>query len=69
MKSFIKTIRLLNAGFLLGIAFTMWIMGDEEKEKETGRKVYGPNDPVWANTNLSSKMDDIYNNYKEKQNA
>lgn len=59
MKSFIKTMRLLNAGFLLGVAFTMWIMGEEENKKKN---------VDWASDN-KSKMDDIYNHYKEKQNA
>lgn len=58
MKSFIKSLRLLNAGFLLGIAFTMWLMGEEENKKNVD----------WASNN-KSKMDDIYNHYKEKQNA
>lgn len=59
MKSLIKSIRLLNAGFLLGIAFTMWLMEDDKNEKK---------DVDWAGNN-PSKMDDIYNKYKEKQSA
>lgn len=58
MRTFIRSIRLINAGFLLGIAFTMWIMGEEEKKKSTS----------WTGNN-PSKMDDIYNNYKEKASA
>lgn len=59
MRTFIRSIRLINAGFLLGIAFTCWILGEEDKKKK----------PVsWAG-NDPSKMDDIYNNYKEKASA
>lgn len=61
MKSFIKSLRLINAGFLLGIAFTMWIIGEEETKNKK-------KDVDWAGDN-PSKMDDIYNHYKEKQNA
>jgi len=59
MKSFIKTVRLLNAGVLLGIAITIWLISQEEDKKK---------DVDWAGDN-PSKMDDIYNHYKEKQNA
>lgn len=59
MKSFIKSVKLIYAGFLLGIAFMAWLMGDEEEKKK---------DVDWAGDN-PSKMDNIYNHYKEKQNA
>ena len=59
MKSFIKSLRLINAGFLLGIAFTCWILGEDDDRREKAD---------WAGDN-PSKMDDIYNKYKEKQNA
>ena len=69
----VKNIRIRLRWFNLGALATtflyLWLMSEEEKQKETGRKVYGPNDPVWANTDLSNKMDEIYNNYKDKQNA
>ena len=58
MKSFIKSLRLINAGFLLGIAFTCWALGENEEKKDVD----------WAGDN-PSKMDDIYNKYKEKQSA
>lgn len=58
MRNFIKSLRLINAGFLLGIAFMAWVMGEEEKKKPVS----------WAGNN-PSKMDDIYNNYKEKTSA
>jgi len=57
MKSFIKTIKLLNAGFLFGTAFWLWVMSEDEKKKKNVN---------WAGDN-PSKMDDIYNHYKEKQ--
>jgi len=37
----------------------MWLMGEEENKKKN---------VDWAGNN-PSKMDDIYNHYKEKQNA
>lgn len=58
MKSFIKSLRLINAGFLLGIAFTCWALGENEEKKD-----------VDSAENNSSKFDEIYNHYKEKQNA
>ena len=59
MKSFIKSLRLVYAGFLLGAAFMVWVLGEEENKKK---------DINWAGDN-PSKMDDIYNHYKQKQNA
>ncbi len=36
MKTFIKSFKLIQAGFLLGIAFTCWVLGEEESNnKET----------------------------------
>ncbi|MFN7318213.1 MAG: hypothetical protein ACK5S6_01775 [bacterium] len=63
MKSFIKSLRLINAGFLLGIAFTCWVLGENENKEEK-------KDVDWAGDKAST-LDDIYNHYKqkEKQNA
>jgi len=57
MKSLFKSLRLINAGFLLGIAFTCWALGEaDEKENE---EPYTPSD----------KFNDIYNHYKNKETA
>lgn len=34
MKTLIKSLKLIQAGFLLGTVFWMWIMSEEEKKKE-----------------------------------
>jgi len=59
MRAFIRSVKLINAGFLLGTAFWLWVMSEDEKKKK---------DTDWAGNN-PSKMDDIYNHYKDRQNA
>jgi hypothetical protein len=59
MKSLLKSIRLINAGFVLGAVFMLWLM-DDDKEKEK-IEPYTPSD----------EFNNIYNHYnnKEKTNA
>ncbi len=33
MKTLFKTFRILNTGILLGMAFTIWMLGEEKEEK------------------------------------
>ena len=58
MKTFIRSFKLIQAGFLLGTFFWMWVMSEEEKKKSNSLAGENP-----------SKFDEIYNSYKEKQNA
>ena len=58
MKTFIKTIRILNVGFLLGAAFIMWLYKDEIE----GNKKIEPYTP-------SDEFINIYNHYNNKENA
>lgn len=59
MKNARIRLRWFNLGSLLTTLFFLWLMSqEEEKAKESG----------WAGDN-PSKMDEIYNHYKEKQNA
>lgn len=58
MKKLIKSLRLINTGFLLGMAFTCWVLGEEDKKKKK-IEPYTPSD----------EFNNIYNHYKEKQNA
>lgn len=57
MKSIFKSLRLINAGFLLGIAFTCWALGETDEKKK--KNPYTPSD----------EFNDIYNHYKEKENT
>ena len=59
MKSLLKSIRLINTGFVLGAVFMLWLM-DDDKEKEK-IEPYTPSD----------EFNNIYNHYnnKEKTNA
>jgi len=57
MKSIFKSLRLINAGFLLGMAFCMWLFSEELEKKN--QKSY----------ESSQKFNDIYNHYKEKENT
>jgi hypothetical protein len=57
MKTLFKSLRLINAGFLLGIAFTCWALGETD-EKEN-KEPYTPSD----------KFNDIYNHYNNKEKA
>lgn len=61
MKVFINRFRWLYAGVYLGFAVAAWVFSEAESEKKT--KSTG-----WAGDN-PSKMDEIFNHYKEKQNA
>jgi hypothetical protein len=58
MKNFIKTLRILNTGILLGMAFTIWVLGEDEKE-EKEIKPYEPSDEFM----------NIYNHYNNKEKA
>jgi hypothetical protein len=62
MKTFINRLRWLNAGFILGAWFIAWAWAEEDKKKKEF------NETGWAGNN-PSKMDDIFNHYKEKENA
>jgi hypothetical protein len=57
MKALLKSIKLIQLGFLLGIFFVAWLEDDEKKKI----KPYEPSDEFM----------DIYNHYnnKEKTNA
>ena len=35
MKALLKSLKLIQAGFLLGTAFWLWVMSEDEKKKET----------------------------------
>lgn len=39
MKAFIKSLRLINAGFLLGVAFFMWVYSEEIDESARKREL------------------------------
>ncbi len=58
MKNFIKTLRILNTGILLGMAFTIWVLGEDKKE-EKEIKPYEPSDEFM----------NIYNHYNNKEKA
>jgi len=56
MKTIINRMRWLYTGVWLGVAFMIWLKGEESK---TTKKPYTPSD----------QFNDIYNHYKEKENA
>jgi hypothetical protein len=57
MKTFIKTMRILNVGFVLGAAFIMWLYNDEI---EKGKQKVDPYTP-------SDEFNNIYNHYNSKE--
>lgn len=61
MKTFINRFRWLYAGAWIGFAIAAWAFSEAESEKKTNNNGWAGNNP--------SKMDDIFNHYKEKANA
>ena len=59
MSTIINRMRWLSAGVYLGIAFVIWIKGEELNETKKKSDPYTPSD----------KFNNIYNHYKEKENT
>ncbi len=57
MKALFKTFRILNTGILLGMAFTIWVLGEESKEEKI--EPYTPSD----------EFNNIYNHYNNKETS
>ena len=55
MKALIKSIKLIQVGFLLGTFFWMWIMSEEEQKKKPRQ--------------TSDEFEKLYNHYKKKEAA
>lgn len=63
MKAFIKTMRILNVGFVLGAAFIMWLYKDEiesSKDDSNPGKLLEPNQKA-------TSLQDLYDHYKAKE--
>jgi hypothetical protein len=56
----LKSLRLINAGFLLGLAFCIWLFSDEIDESARKRK---------EQRSTNEKFNEIYQHYKEKLDA
>jgi hypothetical protein len=53
-----KSIKLINAGFLLGLAFSMWLFGDAIERDAKNRE-----ESKWAGDNPDA-MEAMYQKYK-----
>jgi len=69
MKNIKIRLRWFNLGALVTTFVWLWTMSEQEKKKEAENKVSKTEDPAWANADLSERLDNIYNNYKGRQNA
>ena len=63
MSKIINRMRWLSAGVYLGIAFVIWIKGEEEKNK----KLTPAETKLRDTYNNGQAMNDLYNHYKTKQ--
>jgi hypothetical protein len=67
MKSLVKTFRILNVGFMLGVAFMAWLYNDEiEAGKKTTKEDSNPG-KLLGDKEYAASLDDLYNHYLAKE--